>query len=196
MEEQNNNKQGQEGLKPQYGPREISRRRFLLNTGLLIGGATAILAGSSAVFYQAALHNKKNRKPIKETQNNLVLLGEKSKYENLTELTKVNYQTEIQDAWVTRNIEGMVYINKDQNNELIIMSPICTHLGCTVPFASEKDQQSKPNLAFKCPCHGGEFDEWGRNIGGPPPRPLDLYRPVVHEEKLYFDYYSLKQRKS
>jgi hypothetical protein len=60
----------------------INRRRFLL--------------GSSAIFYQAALHNKKNKKTIKETQNNLILLGDRSKFENLTELIKVNYQTEIQ----------------------------------------------------------------------------------------------------
>jgi menaquinol-cytochrome c reductase iron-sulfur subunit len=196
MEEQNDNK-GQEDSQPQYKTRKIiSRRRFLLNTGIFIGGATAILAGSSAVFYNAALRNKKNDEGIEEPTNNLVLLGNKSEFDNMNELTKVNYQTEVQDAWVTREIEGMVYINKTQNNELIIMSPICTHLGCTVPFASEKDQKSKPNLALKCPCHGGEFDEWGRIIGGPPPRPLDIYRPVVQGDKLYFDYYSLKQRKS
>lgn len=51
------------------------------------------------------------------------------------------------------------------------MSPVCTHLGCAVPIASEKERQSKPNLAFKCPCHGGQFDKFGNNIGGPPPRP-------------------------
>ncbi len=62
-------------------------------------------------------------------------------------------------------------------------------------MASKEEQQSKANLAFKCPCHGGEFDEFGRNIGGPPPRPFDIYRPVVEGDKVYFDYYSLKRER-
>lgn len=124
----------------------------------------------------------------------MILLGDKSKFDNLAELTEIDFQTEIQDGWVTQNVKGVVYVNKDQNNQLLIMSPVCTHLGCTVASALEKERQSKPNLAFKCPCHGGQFDKFGNNIDGPPPRPLDVYMPVVQGDKVYFDYYSLKKR--
>jgi ubiquinol-cytochrome c reductase iron-sulfur subunit len=40
---------------------------------------------------------------------------------------------------------------------------ICTHLGC-IP-AWKKD-------AWKCACHGGEFDSSGRQTFGPPPKPF------------------------
>lgn len=45
------------------------------------------------------------------------------------------------------------------------LSSKCTHKGCTVGWnAGEK--------VFDCPCHRGRFDADGKNIGGPPPRPL------------------------
>ena len=41
----------------------------------------------------------------------------------------------------------------------------CTHLDCVVGY------RSKENLIW-CNCHNGQFDLNGRNVGGPPPRPL------------------------
>lgn len=51
------------------------------------------------------------------------------------------------------------------------MSATCTHLGCTVQYRS--DQQR-----VWCACHNGMYDLNGRNISGPPPRPLEKF--VVH----------------
>lgn len=42
---------------------------------------------------------------------------------------------------------------------------ICTHLGCIPSYNGDKKN-------FKCACHGGEFDENGRQTFGPPPKPL------------------------
>ncbi|MFQ6083346.1 MAG: ubiquinol-cytochrome c reductase iron-sulfur subunit [Candidatus Aminicenantia bacterium] len=42
---------------------------------------------------------------------------------------------------------------------------VCTHLGCTVTFLSEKRM-------FFCACHDGWYDENGVNVAGPPPSPL------------------------
>lgn len=41
----------------------------------------------------------------------------------------------------------------------------CTHLDCIVEFQKDKKR-------IWCNCHGGEYDLTGRNVGGPPPRPL------------------------
>ncbi|MGH2379132.1 MAG: ubiquinol-cytochrome c reductase iron-sulfur subunit [Candidatus Limnocylindria bacterium] len=50
----------------------------------------------------------------------------------------------------------------------------CTHLGCTVPWIPSEDQ-------FHCPCHGSLYEKrTGVVLGGPAPRPLDLFR--VREE--------------
>jgi Rieske Fe-S protein len=41
----------------------------------------------------------------------------------------------------------------------------CTHLDCVVEY------RNKEQLLW-CNCHNGQFDLNGRNVGGPPPRPL------------------------
>lgn len=52
------------------------------------------------------------------------------------------------------------------------MSAVCTHLNCTVQYRGDVHQ-------VWCACHNGFYDLNGRNIAGPPPRPLELYE--VHE---------------
>jgi cytochrome b6-f complex iron-sulfur subunit len=39
----------------------------------------------------------------------------------------------------------------------------CSHAGCNVKFDGAR---------MACPCHGGIYDLTGKNIAGPPPRPL------------------------
>jgi len=51
------------------------------------------------------------------------------------------------------------------------LSAVCTHLGCTVQL--RPDGQS-----IWCACHNGFYDLEGRNVSGPPPRPLESY--IVH----------------
>jgi cytochrome b6-f complex iron-sulfur subunit len=46
---------------------------------------------------------------------------------------------------------------------------VCTHLGCTVHFEPARD-------IIHCACHGGEYNPYtGKNVSGPPPRPLRKY---------------------
>jgi Rieske Fe-S protein len=51
-------------------------------------------------------------------------------------------------------------------------SGTCTHLSCTVQF----DEASK---RIWCACHNGWYDLEGRNLAGPPPRPLTSYSVQV-----------------
>jgi Rieske Fe-S protein len=46
------------------------------------------------------------------------------------------------------------------------LSAVCTHLGCTVQYRNDTRQ-------IWCACHNGRYDLSGRNISGPPPRPLE-----------------------
>ncbi len=50
-------------------------------------------------------------------------------------------------------------------------SAVCTHLGCTV-------QMRPGEKSIWCACHDGVYDLEGRNVSGPPPRPLEAF--VVH----------------
>lgn len=51
------------------------------------------------------------------------------------------------------------------------LSAVCTHLSCTVQYRNDLHQ-------IWCACHNGLYDLSGRNISGPPPRPLEAF--VVH----------------
>jgi cytochrome b6-f complex iron-sulfur subunit len=50
--------------------------------------------------------------------------------------------------------------------ELRAFSAVCTHLNCTVQYRADLSH-------IWCACHNGHFDLNGKNIAGPPPRPLD-----------------------
>jgi cytochrome b6-f complex iron-sulfur subunit len=52
--------------------------------------------------------------------------------------------------------------------ELRAFSARCTHLDCTVQYRDDLHQ-------IWCACHNGHYDQSGRNIEGPPPRPLTPY---------------------
>ncbi|MGC8743182.1 MAG: ubiquinol-cytochrome c reductase iron-sulfur subunit [Verrucomicrobiia bacterium] len=55
----------------------------------------------------------------------------------------------------------------------IALDAVCTHLGCTVKYEEQ-------NNRIFCECHGGTYDPMsGKNIAGPPPRPLKQYKVQV-----------------
>ena len=57
-------------------------------------------------------------------------------------------------------------------------SATCTHLDCTVQYRKEMG-------VVWCACHNGKYDLTGRNIAGPPPRPLDEYRVIVQGDEVF-----------
>jgi cytochrome b6-f complex iron-sulfur subunit len=61
--------------------------------------------------------------------------------------------------------------------EVRAFSATCTHLDCTV-------QYRKDFGTIWCACHNGKYDLNGRNISGPPPRPLDEFRVVVQGDDI------------
>ena len=50
----------------------------------------------------------------------------------------------------------------------------CTHLACTVEYRPDLQQ-------IYCACHDGRFDLTGRNVAGPPPRPLTVLEVQLRE---------------
>jgi cytochrome b6-f complex iron-sulfur subunit len=61
---------------------------------------------------------------------------------------------------------GLLILAND--NTYHAVSATCTHLGCTVQYRADLQQ-------IWCPCHNGHFDINGRNVSGPPPRPLEAF---------------------
>jgi Rieske Fe-S protein len=55
------------------------------------------------------------------------------------------------------------------------LSAVCTHLQCTVQYRADQER-------VWCACHNGLFDLSGKNVAGPPPRPLEQFEVVVQGE--------------
>ena len=54
----------------------------------------------------------------------------------------------------------------------------CTHLDCTVQFDGETRR-------IWCPCHNGWYDLEGRNVAGPPPKPLTPFVVQVVDDDIF-----------
>lgn len=63
-----------------------------------------------------------------------------------------------------------------ENGEFRAFEATCTHLDCIVQYRQDLKH-------IWCACHNGHYDLKGRNISGPPPRPLNEYTVnVVNDE--------------
>ena len=62
--------------------------------------------------------------------------------------------------------------------EFKAFSATCTHLECTVQF-------DKNTHRIWCACHNGMYDLEGRNVSGPPPRPLKPYSVQVSGDDIF-----------
>jgi menaquinol-cytochrome c reductase iron-sulfur subunit len=115
-----------------------------------------------------------------------VNLGEFDWLRTIKGVEKIDYEAVIRDAWVTKPIKGFVYVTKDETGELIVFSPMCTHLGCTINLSSEIERKTRSDMLFSCPCHGAQFDTKGNEIRLQL-RPLDTYQPVIAGGSVYID---------
>jgi Rieske Fe-S protein len=67
---------------------------------------------------------------------------------------------------------------KTNEGELKALGATCTHLDCTVQYSKDE------NLIW-CACHNGKYDLNGKNISGPPPKPLTQYNVVVQNDEIF-----------
>ena len=63
------------------------------------------------------------------------------------------------------------------NDKFLAFSARCTHLDCTVQYLKDKH-------VIWCACHNGKYDLTGRNISGPPPRPLAKFKTIIKGDEL------------
>jgi len=66
-----------------------------------------------------------------------------------------------------KGAQDPIYVLALGNRRYAALSPICTHLGCTVEIEEGR---------LVCPCHGSNYDREGRVLRGPAERPLGRYR--------------------
>lgn len=64
-------------------------------------------------------------------------------------------------------IKGEPVLVVREENRVVALSAVCTHLGCLVKYRGEG--------LLDCPCHESVFDMSGNVTGGVAPRPLTSY---------------------
>jgi cytochrome b6-f complex iron-sulfur subunit len=81
-------------------------------------------------------------------------------------LVQVGFPEDYRQGEVIYHRGRKLFVLRDERG-FLSLSARCTHLGCMVVW-------NRDHRMFLCPCHGGKFDAEGRNVEGPPPRPLEI----------------------
>ncbi len=135
----------------------VSRRTFL-NT-LLGGWAIAFILGGAAALWKFAF-------PTLGKEPDFVVLNKKE-YGDIPPNSVKPF------AWGGKL--GLFFRKSDGTTAAL--KGVCTHMECNITY---KPDQKK----FYCACHKGWFDEAGKNVEGPPPKPLEFFEIQVEGEKL------------
>lgn len=61
-----------------------------------------------------------------------------------------------------------VIVVRVAEGEFRAFAATCTHLDCIVTYQQDRSR-------IFCNCHNGVYDLHGRNVAGPPPKPLEAY---------------------
>ena len=151
------------------------RRSFL--AGLLAVGGAAVGVLLAVPLVRFALY------PVlaRTTEKSWSEVGKLDEFQNLTSPVQKLVTIEQRDGWRKTIKQQPVYVTKDPQGALIVLSAVCTHLGCSVRWV---DAQNK----FVCPCHGGMFAGDGKLLGGPPPRSLDQLETKIEDGTLKTQY--------
>lgn len=66
---------------------------------------------------------------------------------------------------------------RTSEGQYLAFTAVCTHLGCTVQYRADLGE-------IWCPCHNGIYNLQGRNISGPPPRPLKQFQVHIQGQDI------------
>ncbi|MCU1307699.1 MAG: Rieske (2Fe-2S) iron-sulfur domain protein [Acidobacteriaceae bacterium] len=113
-------------------------------------------------------------------------VGAMNEFSALTEPAMRNVQIEFVDGWRKTISERAVYVTTDKDGHLRVLTSVCPHLGCTVPWNKEKSQ-------FICPCHGATFTKDGARISGPSLRGMDTLESSVQDGQLLVRFQYFRQ---
>ena len=156
-------------ISTQMSDQAIKRRTLLKSIIAAIGTAIAAAVGIPAIAYivSPAL-NKQTEKWIPVGSVRKVEVGVPTLFK-----AKIVHK----QGWEKTVSNETMYVLTDDGQHFVVMSNVCTHLGCRVHWDSEKQE-------FICPCHGGIFDKQGNVVAGPPPRPLERFQSKVENGKI------------
>jgi len=158
----------------------INRRSFL---GVLLGfGSVVVGAALSVPLIRFALH------PLLTTTTEIGWsdIGKTEEFASLTAPMKRLITVEQRDGWRKIVSEKPIYILPMKDGLIRVLSPICPHLGCSIPWNETKQE-------FICPCHSAVFGKDGSRISGPAPRAMDDLESKIENGMLKVRYQYFRQ---
>jgi Rieske Fe-S protein len=123
---------------------------------------------------------------VRPTETSWSDLGGVDEFATLTSPTRRLITVEHLDGWRKVLFQSAVFVTKDTAGRTIVLSAVCPHLGCSVPWNEATGE-------FVCPCHTGVFARDGSRISGPPPRGLDTLETTVKDGRLMVRYQYFRQ---
>ncbi len=165
---------------PPPAPSLEDRRSFL---GALLGLGSVFVGGLLSVpLVRFALFPLLRR----TTELKSSPVGELNEFSSLADPVLKTIQIEQVDGWRKTISEKAVYVTKDSQGQLRVLTSVCPHLGCTVPWNKEKKQ-------FVCPCHGATFTPDGTRVSGPSQRGMDTLETTVQDGQLQVRFQYFRQ---
>jgi menaquinol-cytochrome c reductase iron-sulfur subunit len=158
----------------------INRRSFL---GVLLGFGTAVVGAALSIpLLRVALH------PLLSTttRTDWSDIGKMDEFASLSAPVKKLITVEQRDGWRKIISEKAIYVLPGKDGAIRVLSPICPHLGCSIPWVEAKQQ-------FICPCHTAIFAADGTRISGPAPRSMDDLESAVENGMLKVRYQYFRQ---
>ncbi len=141
---------------------------------ILAGAGTLVLAplGLAGGFLSNSLGRKADRPWIK--------LGRVDDFDvlNVETFQRHILQVEHEHGWIRKRAPLDIYIKDLYPKPPLAFQSTCSHLGCSVKWEAGDKQ-------FKCPCHGGLYNEQGEVVSGPPPRPLTQLEVKIEDEQCF-----------
>lgn len=157
-----------------------SRRSYI---GWLMGLCTA---GVGAVLAVPLIRFSLYPLRAKTTEVKWSDVGPVSDFASITTPVERSLTVEQVDGWRQTISEKIVYVTKNSRGQLEVLSAVCPHLGCTVPWRGSKQE-------FICPCHGAVFSPDGTRVSGPTPRGMDSLESEIQNGRLMVRYRYFRQ---
>ena len=162
------------------GNKSTTRRSFL---GVLLGFGTVVMGAALSVpLIRFALH------PLlaKTTGIGWSDVGSLDDFKSITGPVKKLITVEQIDGWRKIVSEKAIYVLPIKDSQVRVLTPICPHLGCSIPWVEAKQE-------FICPCHTAVFSMDGSRVSGPSPRSMDDLECKVENGVLKVRYQIFRQ---
>jgi menaquinol-cytochrome c reductase iron-sulfur subunit len=149
-------------------PQDIEKRNFIKGATAAILGFITLFLSVPFVSFLIPSSNEGGEEKFIKVPNFPGIPTEKP--------TKMTFSYVDKQAFITSNVVYDIWVTKHAADKATVYSPLCPHLNCRYTFVE--------NL-YKCPCHGSVFNQDGKCIAGPSPRPLDTLAYKIESGELF-----------